>query len=112
MCPRKRVNSTKHFDLDITDESFTFRRNAESIAAEVIRTKAREKVTVLSPLNRFVVRVRGSYHYQPTRSSNCLYSSALSKNRFVEPLNRPDWMGGHLSPILFASSINSTYGLV
>ena len=79
---------------------------------EPIRAKAREKVTVPSPLNRFVVGVRRSYHYQPTRSSNCLYSSALSKNRFVEPLNRPVWTGGHLSPILFASSINSTYGLV
>ena len=39
-------------------------------------------------------------------------SACYPKNRFVEPLNRPVLTGGQLSPILFASSISSTYGLV
>ena len=53
-----------------------------------------------------------SCHLQPRLSRRCLYPSAISKNRFVEPLNRPALTGGQLSPILFASSISSTYGLM
>ena len=55
---------------------------------------------------------RRSCHRQPTLSSNFLYPSATSKNRFTEPLNRPALTGSQLSPIPFASSISSTYGLV
>lgn len=95
-----------------TEEPTEAPRPRRRYTVEAIRAKARDKVTVPSLLKHFMVGVRRSYHYQPTRFSNCLYTSALSKNRFVEPLNRPVWTGGHLSPILFASSINSIYGLV